>query len=486
MTGFSAPCKNESLLAAPMAIFNLVPHGSDLLGCTREVEQCPQECLNAASFLDVTSSSALLFPFVFLAHIAPKLNMLPLFFLLTSLSRLFSYIQSIIHHTVEKNTAMGNCLTSSSPKDVSKKKKALPIETDFRLPSPLPEWPTGFGGVTIDLGGIHVCQCDISSSSKVWTTHEGGPENLGASFFEQSSVPDGKMAMATFGYRLPHKDKSSRACRHQHQRQAFAGQNPLRSIRFHRRSRELYVDMGTGKDINANEINFTSRPVNRGTVDMGVCVGTFVAPNSPLACLKNVESNLSCMPNLDQIDTLFKAYSPWIYFHSKETYLPSSVTWFFMNGALVALLYTAGEESKPVPVDKTGSNLPQGGSNAVNTGWIFRWMKRTRKDIGEQVGDWEHVTLRISNFNGELHRMYFSEHSGGKWWDRDTEWYRKEKWGPNIRYDLVDEIKKVEKILPVKLKSAFEKFVNGLPNEVLGEEGPTGPKVKSNWNGDEI
>jgi len=30
MTGFSAPCKKESPLAAPIAIFNLVPHGSDV------------------------------------------------------------------------------------------------------------------------------------------------------------------------------------------------------------------------------------------------------------------------------------------------------------------------------------------------------------------------------------------------------------------------------------------------------------------------
>lgn len=30
MTGFSAPCKNASPFAAPMAIFNLVPHGSDV------------------------------------------------------------------------------------------------------------------------------------------------------------------------------------------------------------------------------------------------------------------------------------------------------------------------------------------------------------------------------------------------------------------------------------------------------------------------
>ena len=35
--------------------------------------------------------------------------------------------------------------------------------------------------------------------------------------------------------------------------------------------------------------------------------------------------------------------------------------------------------------------------------------------IGEHVGDWEHLTLRVSNFSGELLRMYFSQHSAGTW-----------------------------------------------------------------------
>ena len=43
----------------------------------------------------------------------------------------------------------------------------------------------------------------------------------------------------------------------------------------------------------------------------------------------------------------------------------------------------------------------------------------------------------------------------------------------------------IEKILPGKFKSSLEKVVNGLPSEVLGEEGPTGPKLKANWTGDE-
>ncbi|GFZ21826.1 hypothetical protein Acr_29g0009880 [Actinidia rufa] len=34
--------------------------------------------------------------------------------------------------------------------------------------------------------------------------------------------------------------------------------------------------------------------------------------------------------------------------------------------------------------------------------------------IGEH-GDWEHVKLRISNFNGKLKTVYFSQHSGRTW-----------------------------------------------------------------------
>ncbi|WZZ48458.1 hypothetical protein YC2023_048565 [Brassica napus] len=36
---------------------------------------------------------------------------------------------------------------------------------------------------------------------------------------------------------------------------------------------------------------------------------------------------------------------------------------------------------------------------------------------GEHIGDWEHFTLRISNFSGKLQRMYLSQHSKGSWID---------------------------------------------------------------------
>jgi hypothetical protein len=309
------------------------------------------------------------------------------------------------------------------------------------------------------------------------------------------------------------------------------------------------------------------------------------------------------MPNLDQIKAIFQAYSPWIYFHPDEEYLPSSVEWYFVNGAL---LYERGEESKPVPIESNGSNLPQGGSNdgaywldlpveegakdRVKKGdlqdsrvylhikpmfgaaftdivvWVFYPFNGPSKakvefiniplgKIGEHVGDWEHLTLRISNFNGELLSIYFSEHSGGTWVNsselefqngnkavtysslhghamyakpglvlqgsgsigirNDTAKSKKfidtgtnslvvaaeylgmaiteppwlnyfRKWGPKLTYDIAEEIKKVEKLLPGKLKSAFDKFVRSLPSEVLGEEGPTGPKLKRNWTGDEV
>ena len=502
--------------------------------------------------------------------------------------------------------------------------------------------------------------CQISSFTKVWATHEGGPDNLGATFFEPSSIPDGYYMLGCyaqpnnrllFGWVLAAKDDTDEALLkqpidyslvwsseslkikqdgdgyiwlpiapegYQALGQVVTNTQDKPSLEKVRCVRSDFTDQsenytwiwGPGKEINAKEFNlFSLRPINRGSQDMGVCVGTFVAQNpnagssAPLACLKNIKSNISCMPNLRQIETLFQAYSPWIYFHPDETYLPSSVNWFFVNGAL---LYTEGEESKPISIEPTGSNLPQGGSNDGNY-WLDLPMDKASKErvkkgdlqdsqvylhvkpmlgvtytdiqiwvfypfngpakakikfiniplgrIGEHVGDWEHVTLRISNFNGELHSMYFSEHSGGSWVNaselefqggnkpftysslhghamyskpglvlqgsggigirNDTakskilmdtglqnslvaaeylgstiieppwlNYFR--KWGPKISYGLADEIKKVEKLLPGKLKSAFEKFVKSLPKEVLEQEGPTGPKMKRNWSGDEV
>jgi len=47
----------------------------------------------------------------------------------------------------------------------------------------------------------------------------------------------------------------------------------------------------------------------------------------------------------------------------------------------------------------------------------FKFLNIKFDHLGEHTGDWEHVTLRVNNFNGELKSIYFSEHSGGKWVD---------------------------------------------------------------------
>ncbi|KAM6553830.1 hypothetical protein CsatB_014592 [Cannabis sativa] len=556
---------------------------------------------------------------------------------------------------------MGNYLTlSSCPiRDLSKRRKALPIETIFKLPSSTPSWPQGegFAKGTIDLGEIEVCQ--ISTFNKVWSTHEGGPDNLGATFFEPSLIPDGFHMLGSysqpnnkplFGWTLAAKDISN-------------GSSPLTepidyTLVWSSDSLKIKQD-GTGylwlptppdgykaaglvvtasKDkppidkvwcvrsdlteaceneawlwgSNGFDVH-TLRPTSRGTQALGVRVGTFVAGpgsngtlvSSSLACLKNVNTNKnSSMPNSTQVDALCGAYSPLLYFHPNEKYLPSSVNWYFANGAL---LYKKGEESKPVGIEPNGANLPQGGSNdglfwmdlpvdqnakeRVKKGdlssaqvylhakpmlgstftdlaiWVFYPfngpatakvgpLKIPLGKIGEHIGDWEHLTLRVSNFSGELWMLYFSEHSKGEWVEaselefvggggnkpvayaslnghalypkpgtvlqgggnigirNDTAkskivmdtgkgfslvagdylgsaiteppWLNfLRKWGPKIDYDTSEEFRKIEKILPGKLKSAFEKFVNGLPNEVFGEDGPTGPKVKANWSEDE-
>lgn len=353
------------------------------------------------------------------------------------------------------------------------------------------------------------------------------------------------------------------------------------------------------------------RPRKRGMLAKGVCVGTFFCTTDHssgdelnIGCLKNLDSKLCHMPNLDQIHALIKHYGPTVFFHPDEIYLPSSVPWFFKNGAL---LYQNGK-MKGERIDSRGSNLPSGGINdgeywidlpedenegeflkRGNIGsaelyvhvkpalggtftdivmWVFcpfngpatikaslMTIEMTR--LGEHVGDWEHFTLRLSNFNGELWSVYFSEHSGGEWLDacnlefiegnkpivyssknghasfphpgcyiqgssklgiglrNDTaqsnylldsstryqiiaaeylgdgvvtepNWlqYMRE-WGPTIVYDVRSELEKIISRFPIFLRFSAEILFELFPTEIYGEEGPTGPKEKDNWDGDE-
>lgn len=481
------------------------------------------------------------------------------------------------------------------------------------------------------------------------TVRDSGPDNLGATFFEPSPVPDGFSMLGSyaqpnnqplFGWILVGKtnarDQSGDILKQPTDYTLIwpsANNNnnnnvtspyfwlptppdgyksvglivtaspekpPLGNIRCVRA--DFTADAETDNLIWGNVYGL--RPKTRGINAQPVSVGTFIIKDNdsttlPLSCLTNKNSKSSATPNQAQISAVFQTYAPYIYFHPDETYLPSSVNWYFINGAL---LYKKGEESSPSPVEATGSNLPQGGSNdgsywldlpvdekageTVKRGdlqsaeaylhvkpvlggtwtdiqvWVFYPFngpasakagvisKIPLGKIGEHVGDWEHVTLRVSNFNGVLYRAYFAEHSGGRWVDscllefergnrfvgyaslnghasyhkagvamqgseevglrNDTgksgmvmdtaarnvvvaaeevvepawlNYYR--KWGPTKSYDIAGELEKVKKLLPGNLKEQLEKLVKALPPEIFGEDGPTGPKMKNHWNGDE-
>ncbi|OVA09336.1 Vacuolar protein sorting-associated protein 62 [Macleaya cordata] len=503
------------------------------------------------------------------------------------------------------------------------------------------------------LGGLEVYQ--ISTFTKVWASLEGGPGNLGATFFEPSSIPNGYYMLGCysqpnnqplFGWVLVGKDngtgtltmpmdytlvwssESSTIKKDGNgyiwlpvapERYRVVGHVVTNSPAKPALDKILCVrsDLTDSCERTAliwgvGGINvYGLRPTSRGTQALGVSVGTFVAEAdgsqssfSALSCLKNRDSNLSCMPNLNQIQALVQTYSPWIYLHPDEAYLPSSASWFFTNGAL---LYKQGNESNPLSIDPKGSNLPQGGSDD-GTYWLDLPIDKSSKErvkkgdlqssesylhvkpmlgatftdialwifypfngparakveliniplgkIGQHVGDWEHLTLRINNFSGKLWSVYFSEHSKGVWVNAsELEYFQggnkvvaysslhghafypkpglvlqgntslgigirndtakskimmntgeryvvvsaehlgtiieppwlnyTRKWGPKLGYNLADELKNIEKLLPGKLKDAFKRVVDGLPKEVLGEEGPTGPKMKNSWSGDE-
>lgn len=59
------------------------------------------------------------------------------------------------------------------------------------------------------------------------------------------------------------------------------------------------------------------------------------------------------------------------------------------------------------------------------------------------------------------------------------------EWGPKVLYDSRTELNKVIKRLPLVLRFRAENICCKLPTELYGEEGPTGPKEKNNWAGDE-
>ncbi|MFS7889114.1 putative vacuolar protein sorting-associated protein [Helianthus anomalus] len=482
----------------------------------------------------------------------------------------------------------------------------------------------GFATGTIDLGGLEVC----------------GPDNLGATFYEPSSMPDGFFVLGhysqcnnkpLFGWVLGAKPGASdplslaiptgysliwtsEAQKIKQDDNGYIwlpvapdGYKPVGyivttspekpSLERIRCVRSDYTEIaefdrwiwGLKNEIDPKGLNvYRSRPKDRGVQAMGVSTGSFMVQNTGGSadvslpyCLKNTKNTLLAMPMPNQINALINAYSPIIYFHPDEKYLPSTINWYFQNGAL---LYQKGLENSPSPIEPDGSNLPQGGSDDGSY-WLDLPIdnsakEKVKKGDLDSANAYFHVKPMFGAtftdiaiwvfypFNGParaklefltislgkigLKSVYFSEHSGGTLLDASQVEFEKgnkpvayaslnghafyskpglvlqgngrngirndtakgkavmdtgvravvvsvnhltlveppwlnysRKWGPKLSYDIAKEIEKVKKVLPGRLKEVLERIVNGVPNEVLGEEGPSGPKMKNNWSGDE-
>ncbi|XP_030937909.1 uncharacterized protein LOC115963124 [Quercus lobata] len=76
----------------------------------------------------------------------------------------------------------------------------LPVETIFKLPAPLPIWPSGtrFATRFLSLGDLIVLEA--TNFEVVWRTRSGGPDNLGATFFEPSTTDDAAQGNKVLGY----------------------------------------------------------------------------------------------------------------------------------------------------------------------------------------------------------------------------------------------------------------------------------------------
>ncbi|KAJ0929427.1 putative vacuolar protein sorting-associated protein [Helianthus annuus] len=545
-------------------------------------------------------------------------------------------------------------------------------------------WLSGdFGNGAIDLGGLEVY--NALYFKKIWETHSGGPKGFGVSFYEPTSIPFGfnlighyckPNSVAMFAVVLIAKDTTgdpsqgalkspidytliwtSKGLNVSQREDGYiwlpvppdgykaighivttSPEKP--SLDKVRCVRSDFTDLTkVDKWIWGHKTRWglsivhlhTTKPKTRA---LSVPTGMFLARNGSntheLACLKMVKTDpYSAMPNSLQIRTMINAYAPWVYFHPHEQYFPSSVLWFFENGAE---LHQHGQPPKLVIND--GDNLPNNGTaddafldlpqdqpskerlkkgflpNAIayihvkpalggictdlaiwlyypfNGGGKFQLGPFTIDlgKIGEHVSDWEHITLRVDNFHGTLTAVYLSQHAKGKWLtpsefelmngtrpvvyaslhghahystptshvhvagildssdiqmlydelqimsdSRKSSMFKEEsffgfgarddvaksdnvmdiastynvicvdymesgiepwldytgRWGPKITYEFTEEMTIIADSFPHIVRKLVIKLLRKLPPELLGEEGPQGPKMKESWTGDE-
>ncbi|GKC63586.1 putative vacuolar protein sorting-associated protein 62 [Tanacetum coccineum] len=554
-----------------------------------------------------------------------------------------------------------------------------------QLLRPAPVYPEGggFARGAIDLGGVEVFKAKYFK--KIWDTQNGGLDNIGASFYEPTNIPTGFHLLGHYcklntkpmlkavltakdttrdpalgaalerpiDYTLVWTSKGTTSSIGQDVVDGYiwlpipphgyktighiVTTSPVKpSLDKVRCVRSDLTDLIEVEDSiwGSSNINlYSTKPIGAHG-RLGVPTGTFLALNHrsgthKLACLKMAKKDAnSTHPTIEQIKVMITAFAPLVYFHPDEEFFPSSVTWFFNNGAQVfdpsphAIINdgeflprngTIDDSFLDLPFDQSLKYKVKRGSLSDAVAYIHAKPAPTFTDIviwlyypfnggskfqvgpytlnlgriGEHVGDWEHIRLRIENYSGVLQSIYLSQHAKGEWIPADKFEYingrpvvyaslhdhahysaptkkihfnaeelvdpndkqrlirevkrvyprtssqvyfafgpldEAEKsnhvfdilaspssyaivsvdncaenvvpppwldytgrWGPKITYAWKEEAMMVIDNLPLPLwvKLISRKIISKLPAETYGEEGPEGPKMKANWNGDE-
>ncbi len=206
----------------------------------------------------------------------------------------------------------------------------------------------------------------------------------------------------------------------------------------------------------------------------GLTGGNFIGVathNKPSAspvfhCLDSRKVMFPSAPSLSELSELANKYAPIVYFEKEEHYYMCSIEYFLENAQLL-------DKNTKKTSTVTPENIPTGAANkdkyqlilsnkACRAGsladaktyvhampssayttdlqyWFLytyngpgtariKWLvadttvhsgNPSLTPLGEHEGDWEHVTIRISNLTRQVEKIYFSQHGDGAWVDAD-------------------------------------------------------------------
>nr|GEY43156.1 hypothetical protein [Tanacetum cinerariifolium] len=317
--------------------------------------------------------------------------------------------------------------------------KSFPIDTSFKFPSPLPSWPQGegFASGIIDLGGLEVCQ--VTSFKKIWSTSQIGSNDIDVTFFEPSPIPNGfsmlgcycqSNATPLFGWVLAGKDVSGGTLA-----------NPIDyTLVWNSTQTSCYIWLPTPPE---------------GYKSVGYTITTSSAKPS-FDKIKCVRADLT-----DELETDKLLWS------SKEVNV-YGIRPKVRGRQAQGLSIDASNNFAAYPSLNGHATYPATGLVLQGTNVIGIRNDTAKSDM-------------FFNVRGNYSIMaaeYISDVIEPPWVNYTR------KWGPKITYQVGTEIEKLQSS-DRSVKSAVGNLASVLPREFSSEDGPTGPKQKVDWDGDE-